>query len=385
MDAREIFEELGVTGSAYAAPIAGTGSGAVPGGVERENEARTTGVSGLGEGRARGRAPSAFDGGESAPPAGASVSGAGASRAGNSETRASGTGAGREHGAAAFGGVGVEADRPMSPASVAKVQVALAVEDAIAAGTLDGREQRILAADRRTPGPTGISLSRDEVRMSVRDLVVQMLTISDNVATDELLTLVGVRRVNELTARLGMRGTRITGDLRSVLDDMAREAGFGGYPALAAHDPAAGPSPAEVRQSLHTSAALDPARGWATTAADTVTLLRAIWTDTAAAPAACANVREAMSRQLTRHRIAAGFGPEVAVAAKSGGLMGLVRNEAAVVTFPGAARYAVAVFTRSTPDTPTDPARIDAGIGRVARALIDRLRADTGAGGAERA
>jgi beta-lactamase class A len=105
-----------------------------------------------------------------------------------------------------------------------------------------------------------------------------------------------------------------------------------------------------------------------------VRLLRAIWTDRAAAPAACAAVREAMGRQLTRHRIASGFGPGVEVAAKSGGLMGLVRNEAAVVTFPDESAFAVAVFTRNDPDCPTDPAAIDAGIGRVARAIVDQLR-----------
>jgi beta-lactamase class A len=62
------------------------------------------------------------------------------------------------------------------------------------------------------------------------------------------------------------------------------------------------------------------------------------------------------------------------VAAKSGGLLGIVRNEAGVVTFPDGAAYAVAVFTRCTTETTTDPALIDAGIGRIARALIDRLR-----------
>jgi beta-lactamase class A len=125
---------------------------------------------------------------------------------------------------------------------------------------------------------------------------------------------------------------------------------------------------------LHDSAALDPTRGWSTTAADTVRLLQAIWTDTAAAPAACTAVRHAMAQQLTRHRIAAGFGPDVSVAAKSGGLMGLVRNEAGVVTLPDQQRYAVAVYTRSAPDTTTDPARIDAGIGQIASELINELR-----------
>jgi beta-lactamase class A len=272
-------------------------------------------------------------------------------------------------------GIGFHAEDLVTPASVAKIQIALAVEDAIATGALDGAQQRTLRPQRRTAGPVGISLLRDEVRMSVRDLVTLMLTISDNVAMDELVALVGLDRINQLTAGLGLSRTRITSDLRSMLDDLARDAGFDGYPPLAAHDPSAGPpSLAEVRLRLHGSAALDPARGWSTTAADTVRLLQAVWTDAAATPVACARVRQGMAGQLTRHRIAAGFGPDVSVAAKSGGLMGLVRNEAGVVTFPDGHRYAVAVFTRSAPGATTDPAQIDAGIGRIARALIDELR-----------
>ncbi len=273
-------------------------------------------------------------------------------------------------------GVGVGGDDLMTPASVMKVQVALAVESAIAAGALDGLQQRVLLPKRRTPGPVGMSLLRDEVRMSVRDLVPQMLTISDNVATDTLLGLVGLDRVNQLTAGLGLTRTRITSDIGSMLDGMAVEAGFASYTQLAGHDPtvAGPPSINELRERLHRSAALDPTRGSRTTAADTVRLLQGIWTDTAAEAAACVSVRRAMGQQLTRHRIASGFGPDVKVAAKSGGLMGLVRNEAGVVSFPDGRHYAVAVFTRSAPAVTTDPAAIDAGIGRIARTLIDHLR-----------
>jgi beta-lactamase class A len=272
-------------------------------------------------------------------------------------------------------GVGIRSDDPVTPASVGKAQVALAVEHAMATGELDGQQLRSLSPQQRTAGPVGISLLRDQVRMSVRDLVTMMLTISDNVATDELIGLIGLARINQLTAELGLASTRITSDLRTMLDAMAREVGFTDYPALAAHDPAARPlSWEQIRRRLHDSAALDPARGWSTTARDTVRLLQAIWTDTAAAAPACASVRHAMAQQLTRHRIAAGFGPDVHVAAKSGGLMGLVRNEAGVLTFPDQQRYAVAVFTRSTPDTTTDPAHIDTGIGRIARALTNELR-----------
>ena len=107
-------------------------------------------------------------------------------------------------------GIGYRSDTLVSPASVAKVQVALAVEHAIASGRIDGKQLRILPPQRRTPGPVGVSLLRDEVRMSVRDLVTMMLTISDNVATDELIALAGLAQINDLTDGLGLTSTRLT-------------------------------------------------------------------------------------------------------------------------------------------------------------------------------
>jgi beta-lactamase class A len=286
------------------------------------------------------------------------------------------TGAGYAAPVAGHTGVGVNADDLVTPASVMKIQVALTIENAIGAGAIDGTEQRVLTPERRTPGPVGISLMHDEVSMSVRDLVVSMLTISDNVATDELLALAGLERVNRTTHELGLVRTRITSTLRDMLDGMAAEVGFPSYAALVAHDPdlAGPPSVDEIRSRLADTAALDPTRGTRTTAAETVLLLQAIWRDRAGDARTCRLVRQLMGQQLTRHRIASGFGPPITVAAKSGGLLGIVRNEAGVVTFPDGAAYAVAVFTRRTTETTTDPALIDAGIGRIARALIDRLR-----------
>ncbi len=133
--------------------------------------------------------------------------------------------------------------------------------------------------------------------------------------------------------------------------------------------------PPDLLGKLARTAALDPARGSHTTASDTVRLLRAVWHDPAGGP-----VRQAMAQQLTRHRIASAFGPGFKVAVKSGGLMGIVRNEAGVVTYPDGERYAVAVFTRLPPGTPTDPRLIDAAIGRIARSLTDRLRPTTATG-----
>jgi beta-lactamase class A len=272
--------------------------------------------------------------------------------------------------------VGFDTDALVSPASVMKIQIALAVEIAIAKGLVDGTAPRVLSPERRTIGPTGMSLMRDELTMSVRDLVVALLTISDNVATDELIEVVGLDEINRLTRSLGLEHTSIAGNLRDALDQIAAEAGFADFASMLAHDPATTgpPSEEEVMARVRGSAPLDPARGTRTTAADAVRLLQEIWTDRAGPPEACASVRRLMAHQLARNRIASAFSPPVSVAAKSGALLGVVRNEAGVVTFPDGAAYAVAVFTRRETPARVDPAVVDATIGRIAGELIAQLR-----------
>ena len=273
-------------------------------------------------------------------------------------------------------GVGFAEHAPVAPASVMKVQVALAVERLIATGRLNGCERRVMKASGRTPGPTGISLMRDEVTMSVRDLVVGMLTISDNAATDELIALAGLEQINQILSELGMKQTVIRSDLRQMLEDIAHDTGFCSYAELVAHDPAVEgpPSAGEIRQRIAHAPALDPAHGTRTTAAEMVALLQAIWNDRAAPAEACRRVRDHMSRQLVMNRIAPAFDSTVKVAAKSGALLGVVRNEVAVLTLSDDAAYAVAVFTRKDPANTASPAAIDAAIGQIARCLVDDLR-----------
>jgi beta-lactamase class A len=286
------------------------------------------------------------------------------------------TGAGYAEPVSGGKGAGFNADRLVIPASVMKIQVALTIENLIAEGALAADAPRLLSSQHRTPGPVGVSLMQDDVSISLRDLVVAMLTISDNVATDELISVATLDEINRTTADLGLPQTRIVTDIQGMLDGIGRELGFSDYQSLIAHDSAAvgSPSESEIQSALVASSAMNPTRGNRTTAADTVALLQSIWTDRAGPRAACASVRQTMARQLTRHRIASGFAPPVTIAAKSGGLLGVVRNEAGVVTYPDGYAYAVAVFTRRDPGTTIDPAVIDAAIGKIARALVDELR-----------
>lgn len=277
-------------------------------------------------------------------------------------------------------GVGFGPDDRVAPASVMKILVGLAVENLVAAGELDGREVRVLSREHRTPGPVGVSLMQDDVSMSVRDLVVAMLTISDNAATDELIELAGLAEINGLAARLGLGNTEVASTLQAQLDAIALDVGFSDYAALAAHDPVndGSPSEHEVRATIDRSAGLDPHRWTRTTAADTVRLLSMIWNDTAGPSQACTAIRGAMAHQLTRQRIATGFDATTRVAAKSGALLGVVRNEAGVVSFPDGTSFAVAVFTRCDQRAQSEAAQIDSAIGVIARSLIDRLRRTNG-------
>jgi beta-lactamase class A len=124
--------------------------------------------------------------------------------------------------------------------------------------------------------------------------------------------------------------------------------------------------------------ALTPTATTRTTARDMATLLRLIWTDAAGPPAACRRVRKLMSQQLTKHRLAAAFPPPITVAAKSGSLVGIVRNEVGVIEYPDGRVWCAAVLARSHQPW-ANTAEINAVIGAAAAAAIEQLEA-TGTG-----
>lgn len=274
------------------------------------------------------------------------------------------------------GELAVGADEPAVAASVIKVCIALEAETRFADGRLNPAERVRLPAAARTPGPTGFALFRDDVEVSLRDLVVAMLTISDNPATDALLHRVGIEAVNDSSARLGLTGTVITADLDEIINSIGRDAGFADWSALASS--AAQPHPQEERDLLASrvlaATALAPLKTSRTTPRDMATLLRLIWSDQAGPSSACQRVREIMSRQLTRHRLASAFPPPARVAAKSGSLVGVVRNEVGVISYRDGPGYAAAVCTRAIRPWQGEMA-IDAVIGTAAAAAISVLAA----------
>jgi beta-lactamase class A len=260
--------------------------------------------------------------------------------------------------------VGHRPDEPVVLASVFKIPILVALVRAADAGTVDLTEQVTVPVEGRAPGPTGLSVLRDPVTMSWRDLARSMIVVSDNAATDVVLERVGIDAVNETLRDLGCKSTEIEVDCRGLFATIYEDAGISAleeFPAVL------------TTEQLDGWRALRPLETNHGTARDLTHLLRAIWHDEAASGESCALVREILSQQVWPHRLASGF-PEddVATAGKTGTLP-RVRNEAGVVSYADGGRYAVATFTTATATTQKHPAA-DAVIGRVARLAVDALR-----------
>lgn len=261
--------------------------------------------------------------------------------------------------------VAAGADDPVVLASVFKIPVAVAYAREVAAGRLDETE-RTRVGKRYRIGGIGTAGCADDVEMSWRDLALFMLTMSDNAATDVIYHRVGQEAVDRVLADLDLGRTRLIGCCEDLFASVMADLG-----AAEDDDLDAVLANAEPEQ-LWKLAVLDPERTTASTPREITTLLEAIWTDRAADPAACAQVRSIMARQIWPHRISSGFPADVTIAAKTGTLPA-VRNEAGVVSYPDGRRYAVAVFTRADSLADRQPA-VDAALGKAARLAVDHLR-----------
>jgi len=262
--------------------------------------------------------------------------------------------------------VGLHPAHVVVAASVFKVGVALELYRQAAVEGLVLTDHVHITDDNRTAGPTGLSNGHDPATLSLRDLASLMLSISDNTATDALIARVGLERINATVRALGLQHTVLMSDLRGLIGSIIEDAAVSSLDALWSL------SEEERDVRLARCRALQAARATRTTPHDMTRLLRGIWRDEAAPVAACAEVRRLIGQQAS-YRLAVGFLDGITVQAKSGSLMGRIRNEIGVVTYPDGRRYAVAVFTRSHRGASRQPA-IDSAIGAVAALSIEQIR-----------
>jgi len=261
--------------------------------------------------------------------------------------------------------VSLDGDAPVVLASVFKIPVLVELARQVGAGKLGWTDRVLVPAERRTDGPTGLSVMRDDAELSVRDLAFWMMSVSDNTATDVLMEMLGgVAPINDTMRGLGLTRTEIIGDCKFLLAELAEQLGFGEELSDWSDIPI---------DTLRDCAGLQPEGSSRSTPREMSALLGAIWADEAASADDCAEMRRIMSLQVWPHRLTSGFADDASLSAKTGTLPG-IRNEAGVVAFADGREYAVAVFTRARTFEYRLPA-VDAAIGTAARLAVDALAA----------
>ncbi|MFC5268327.1 serine hydrolase [Kribbella qitaiheensis] len=261
--------------------------------------------------------------------------------------------------------VELDADVVVPIASVYKLPLLAAFCRLVDTGELDPSEQLTLSPESRIPGPTGLSILADPVTMSLRDLAVTMMTVSDNASADALLNKVGPDRLAELLQSFGLEHTRVRRGAAGNLVELVRRTG--------ASDPDAAFAVLADNDRTDPAGVYDAANLSAGSARDMTLLLREVWSGGLLSEGQTAFVRKAMEQQVFTQRIAAGFPHDgVRIAGKTG-TFGALRHEVAVVTLPGGDAYAVAVFTHAARGDRRLP-RVDAAIGEAARLAVDHLR-----------
>lgn len=247
-------------------------------------------------------------------------------------------------------------------ASTGKVPILVALMRAVGAGEAELDERIAIGAGHRTAGPTGLSIMTHPCELALGDVAQLMISISDNHATDIVLSRVSPRRVTAAMRELGLTVTTLDMTISEEHSQLS-----------------AATSSSELDLRPETAA-------WRTTPAEMCALLRLVWLDQAAPPELCAQMRAMLHSCLTSNgfdswmpiagqvKLANKTGTRVLANQEAG--VSLVRNEIGVFEYADGGRYAVAVCTRQEGGNPVfrDPAASSA-IGTLAEVAIDCLRA----------
>lgn len=262
--------------------------------------------------------------------------------------------------------LGFDVDEMMPLASVVKVPLALVVLDRIAAGELDPAHPVTVDPATNSVGPTGLAAFRHPATVAVGDLLLLMLSVSDNAAADALFGLVPVADVDARLCAWGCGGVRVRHRMNHMYECAAGAAGndFSLALELAVRDERAG---------RHTIETLDPAHANLGSASALVDLLQRVWADEISRPRATAELRRLMGLQVFTQRLASELRADTLRWSGKTGTFLHLRHEIGVVQAESGDRVAMAALTRADRRAGQAP-DIDLAIGIGARQAFEALR-----------
>lgn len=104
---------------------------------------------------------------------------------------------------------GYNADEPMCAASVIKLTIMAELFRQIQAGTVSREQKLVVQDENRVPICGVLTLMHTGMEVTPIDLCWLMITISDNMATNMLIDLLGIDNIQANNERLGLEGVQI--------------------------------------------------------------------------------------------------------------------------------------------------------------------------------
>jgi beta-lactamase class A len=238
------------------------------------------------------------------------------------------------------------ADEKVQTASVIKLPIMAEVFAQAAEGRLNLQEELTITEENLVRGSGILQDLSPGIRLSIRDLVVLMITMSDNSATNLLMDRVGIRNVNERMRQYGLKNTVL-------------------YKKI--FKPATEPLPEEQKR-------------WGlgvTTPREMLVLMEKIYRREIVDPASCEAMMAILKKQRDRDQIPRYFvgsrWSKVEVANKTGAL-NQVRNDVGIVFTPQG-DCVLSLFAQESQDekwTADNEATLT--LGRLAEALVTAFR-----------
>ncbi len=223
----------------------------------------------------------------------------------------------------------INPDRPFPTASVFKVPVLIELLVQAEEGRVRLDERVTVTDAMKSPGSGVLKELSSQPALSLADLAMLMIIISDNTATDILVDRVTPAAINRRLASWGFQTTRVMMTCRQLLFEIAGKS--------------AGPFTPEMRREvegiLKTRERVFAGRAYAdsdnnvTSPREMITMLEMLASDGRLSPQVRAQALDFMRRQQIRDRLPFHLPPGTEMAHKTGSIGG-VRNDAGILFVP---------------------------------------------------
>ena len=232
------------------------------------------------------------------------------------------------------------ADELFPLASVVKLPILVTLYEEVRAGRADLRERVTYRSEMRVPGSGVLQDLDDGLTLTLRDVAMLMMTISDNTAAELLTVRLTKARIDEVMHDYGLSSIHVPLGVRALLYE------------LVDLDWSKPGQYEEARALLRASAgsggrAVIPDQGDRSTPSDLCRLLELVRTDAILDLSSCAAILDILRRNKSDSRIPALLPKGTVVAHKTGTIRG-VRNDVGIVHAPSGP-YAVAILSRGLP------------------------------------